>query len=538
MQRSWTEIKDALTPVFNRWSSLWRSSVNPALWVHDKLGIDLFDNQIEIVESVVDLNINKLAILQARGAGKTFAVGIGLTKLCLTQRKLRVGIFAPRADQATRIIDEMKKYVLLPGTEIHKRIDWDNTVKSRLVFDNGSEILAMSGAVTTKKEGWHFHVVVIDEAHRLEDTVVSQHINPMLGSFSIAKMIKIGIPAAKNNFWKSCVQDRSYKVLKRSWLECPILLRSGSFFYKGVEYPKHIVDGLSLSVKNMLFPDRPDLHFEGSEYSEFEYKTQFAMEWVSDIYLELDERLQEKLISGTHEILNGGLHTTAEEYYFGLDTAPGTLQPGKKNLDYTALSIWRKRTDNVKEKVACYEWQGDITTQWDEIKQIIHPETGIFHCKFGVADYSNIAQAIVAFFQKEKIPIAGVMFQTQEASSRKNYKNAMFDEFKYELDNDRVKFPTLDTINKDKIFKKSFNEWCNIERHIKTGINHKIEAPSDLHDDHCCADVLAVWGMNKQSTFKDVAARSYRLPSPKITHSNVQSRLMGGNTASENRYLK
>ncbi len=536
MQYNWTEVVDTLKNLIPDYVKLIQVSMSPSVWVREELKIDLFDNQIEIVNSVLDLNVNKLAILQARGAGKTFSVGIGLTKLCLDNRKLRVGVFAPRADQATRIIDEMVKYVLLPGTGVHALIDWKNSVKSRLVFKNGSEILAMSGAPTTKKEGWHFHVVVLDEAHRLEDTVVSQHILPMLGSFAMAKIIKIGIPAAKNNFWKSCVQDKSYKVLCRTWLECPILLRSGSFFYNGVEYPKHVVDGLFLSVKQMLFPDRPDLHYEGSDYSEFEYKTQFAMEWVSDIYLELDERLQEKLVSGNFDLLKGGLHTTSEEYYFGLDTAPGTLQPGKKDLDFTALSIWRKRSDGVKEKVACFEWQGDITTQWEEIKQLIHPVTGIFRCKFGVADYSNIAQAIVAFWQKERIPIAGVMFQTQEQSSRKNYKNAMFDEFKYELDNDRIKFPSLETINKDKTFKKSFNEWCNIERHIKQGINHKIEAPSDLHDDHCCADVLAVWGMNKQSTFKDAAAQSYKIPSPKVSHTSAMNRT--GGTPQDNRYLR
>ena len=110
MQKSWGEIIEAVNYVLRRKKTLVQETSSPSLWVHNKLGIDLFDNQIEIVESVVDLTVNKLAVLQARGAGKTFAVGIGLTKMCLSHRKLRVGVFAPRADQATRIIDEMMKY--------------------------------------------------------------------------------------------------------------------------------------------------------------------------------------------------------------------------------------------------------------------------------------------------------------------------------------------------------------------------------------------------------------------------------------------
>lgn len=530
-------IVDGIDSISSRANKLLRSAFNPSAWVYEHLGIDLFDNQIEIINAVINSSVKNLAVLQARGAGKTFSVGVGLSKLCCTHRGMKIGVFAPKADQANRIIEEITRHIVKPGTVMHSRIDWKNSVKSRLCFKNGSEIIAMSAAQTTQQEGWHFHLVVLDECHRIEDAVVNQRINPMLGSYAIAKTIKIGIPAAKNNFWKSCVASRDYLVLKRNWLECPILLRSGSLLYNGIEYPEHIVRKLSLNLKQQLFPDRPDLHYEG-EYSDFDYKTQFSMEWVSDIDLEINDILQEKLVSGIHEILSFGRPELQEHYYFGLDTAGGTLLPGKKDLDFTALSIWRKRGDTEKEKIACYEWQGDIVNQIEEIKQLIHPVTGKFKCKFGLVDYSNIGITVVESFKKERIPIEGIMFNQQEQASKKNYKNAMFDEFKFELENDRIKFPSLATINRDKIFKKSFNEWCNIERHIRTGINHSIEAPSDLHDDHCCADVLAVWAIDKSSTFKNAMVSTYKLPAPKIGGvSSVQSRIMG-NKKEENRYLK
>src|SRR5690242_7284314 len=122
----------------------------------------------------------------------------------------------------------------------------------------------------------------------------------MLGSYEIAETIKIGIPAAKNNFHKSCM-SKDYVVIKRNWLECPILLKPGVLYYNNISYPAHIAKKFSLPLKQMLFPDRPELHYEG-EMGEFEYKTQYAMESVSDVNQVLNEENQLRLIKGTHDI--------------------------------------------------------------------------------------------------------------------------------------------------------------------------------------------------------------------------------------------
>lgn len=513
----------------------WKHAHDVAHWSYYNLNINLFDNQIDIVKNVCDLNVKNIAILQSRSGGKTYSVGIGLLKLCIEIGGLRVGVFGPRADQACRIINDITTKILKRDSKIYNQIDWKNSVKSRLFFKNGSEIIALSADETAQIEGWHFSCIVIDEAHRISDVVVNQRLIPMMGGMDIGKIIKIGISMYKNNFFKSCNSPR-YTVLKRTWLECKRLLSAGSIYYKGIEYPIQIVDQLPLKVKEELFPDRADLHYDG-EISEIDYKTQYNMEWVSDLNLELTESEQEKLIAGEHSILTGGRPELQEKYFFGLDTAPGTILPGKKDLDFTALSIWRKRGDNIKEKVACFEWQGDIVEQIEEIKQIIHPLTGIFRCTFGVADYSNIAQSTIAFFQKEKIPIEGIMYNQTDKTSGKNMKNAMFDQFKFELQSGRVRFPSLKILDTHIVFKKSFNEWCHIERHIKLGINHKIEAPSDLHDDHANADVLAIWAMDKTSTFKNFIGRTYHMPAPQINAvPSVYGRKPSGQN--ENRYLK
>jgi hypothetical protein len=507
---------------------------NPTFWVHENLNIDLHDNQIEILDEVCDLNIKDIVIAQARGAGKTFAVAIGLIKLCLDYPGLKIGIFGPKADQSIRILSLIQEELLRPTMPIYNRIVWKDSIKSKLLFDNGSSMIALSADMSAMNEGHHFHIVVIDEAHQVEDIAVHQRIGPMLGSLPIGKMIKIGITMFQNHFWKSCTNP-NYKVLIKGWMDCHILLQLGRIWYKGKEYPKRIVNLMPLKVKEELFPDRPDLHFEG-EISDIDYKTQYAMEWVTDVNLELSGADQEQLVSGTHEILSGALPGQQEHYYFGLDTAPGSLMPGKKDLDSTVLSIWRKR-GVIKEKVKCYEWKGDVLTQLDEIRQIIHPVTGKFPCKFGLVDFSNIATTAIFVWQKERIPVDGIAFGSHEPITGKNYKNAMFDQFRYELQNKRVFFSSLDKINTDVVMKKSFNEWCHIERHLKqNGINHHIGAPAEGHDDHCSADVLAVWAMDHTDQFSNAVVRTQSLPSLKINAvPPLMSRRPGGQ---DNRYLK
>lgn len=536
------EIGKGDLQVINAIPRILKNAESPYRWAQSKLKVNLYPNQSDVVDAVVDPSVKNLAVMQARGAGKTFSVCVGLLRLCTKYENFKIGVFAPKADQATKLVELIRTEIAVIGTEIYNEIDWVETTKSRMFFKNGSSISSISAAPTTEQEGWHFHVIVLDECHRIEDAVVYQRIYPMLGSYEIAKTIKIGIPAAKNNFFKSC-QSRDYLVIKRNWLECPILLKPGILYYNGVSYPEHIAKKFSLLVKQMLFPDNPALHYEG-EMSEFEYKTQYAMEWVSDVNLVLNEANQLRLIKGTHEILKRERPELKESYFFGLDTARGSQKPGKKDLDFTVLSIWRKRPDGVKEKVACYEWRGDLLNQYEEIAAIINPVTGIFKCKFGLVDIADVAAMVILELQRDyKIPIEGVQFSSREEDSGKNQKNAMYDQFVHELEHDRILFPSLDTIDRDRVFKKSYNEWCNIERHQAKGlgVNDQIEAPAELHDDHCSADVLAIWAMDKMAKFPQARNIAYKLPKPQIGGvGSVQSRLMGNTNPNrqDNRYLK
>jgi hypothetical protein len=533
------------------------SAHDASYWALDSLGIDLYDNQIEIVNAVCDLTEKHLAILQARGAGKTYAVGLGLVKICMDTPGVQIGVFGPKTDQATRIIKEIVTKVLTPLSPSYNAINWRNTTASRLSFVNGSEITAISAGEQTMQEGYHFNIVVLDECHRISDISVNQRIIPMLGSLTIGKIIKLGISMYKQNFWESCSTTTSvYKILKRDWTQCPILLVAqgsvvytpvpGSLLYKeGQENPplelsKYVIEQMPLVLKEKFFPDRPDLHYDGS-MTEVDFKTQYMMEWADDINLELSREDQEKLASGDFQILSGARRELKEIYFFGLDTAAGTILPGRRNLDHTALSIWRK-AGGIKEKVKAYQWQGNILEQLKEIKEIIDPKNGIFPCMFGLVDHSNIAQGFVEHLQKEEgIPVAGIMFGSTEKTSHKNWKNAMFDHFKFEVQSYRCKYPKLDILDrasgKDVLMKKAFNEWCNIERHKKLGINDQIEAPVSEHDDHCCADVLAVWAADKTADFDVAVPGAVQMVFPKVGVQRIMGRGIPTESQNKGKYL-
>ena len=482
-----------------------QAAINPSYWALTQLGIDLYDNQVNILDDVTNLSLPYLGILASRGSGKTYAVAIGVVKLCLDNPGFRIGVFGPKADTAKRLVKEdIIGRILTPSSKVYDQIDWNRTSNTFIQFKNGSTVKALSASITANIESEHFHCIILDEAMRISDVVLKEKIIPMLGSFTIAKTIKIGIALYKNNFWHSCNDNGTkYKVLRRPWEECDIYWLQGSIRYEGKDYPKRIVDLMPKSIKEKIFPHDLSLHYDSVEgYSEIEWNTQYAMIWMEDINLVLSGEQHKKLASGLFSILTKGRPELTEKYYFGLDTASGTLMQGQKDLDWTVLTVLRKNQDNTKDVIFKKMWQGDVVEQMQEIRDIIHPTEGLFHCVMGLADYSNIAIGIVEMFKKEGIPIAGVSFGASEPITKKNYKNAMFDQFVFELDSGRMFYPNIEKIKKDKCFKDGYEQWGMVERHRKLGLNDKLGVdPSQGHDDHTSADVLACWAATQEQSY-------------------------------------
>jgi len=133
--------KTIVDRVFNSLDSVF----DPSYWFLKELNIDLYDNQIEILNAVIDLNKKYVAIIGGRSSGKTFAVAGGIVFLCIIYPKLQVGVFGPKAAQAIRILDEINFRVLNDKIK-NTYLEMERCNKTYLLFKNKSSIMAQSAA--------------------------------------------------------------------------------------------------------------------------------------------------------------------------------------------------------------------------------------------------------------------------------------------------------------------------------------------------------------------------------------------------------
>lgn len=142
-------------------STLNKASTDTSFWALVNLGIDLYDNQIDITNAVCDLSLPYVAILASRGSGKTYSVAIALVKMCLDNPGFRVGIFGPKGETSKRLVKEdIIGRILSPSSSVYNQIDWNKTSNALVVFKNGSTIKALSASETATQESEHFHCVV------------------------------------------------------------------------------------------------------------------------------------------------------------------------------------------------------------------------------------------------------------------------------------------------------------------------------------------------------------------------------------------
>lgn len=500
----------------------------------DSVGISLVENQIEIVDEICKPEPSNIVVLASRSAGKTYAVAISAIRLCISMPGYAVLVFGPRAAQAKRIITEITKICKL--SYLKDDVDWDRTSMSKMHFKNASSIEAISANESTEVEGWHGDLCILDESHRISDLVYTKRIVPMFRSSAQPKYVKIGISMYNNHFRQS-FESPGWKKLVYPWYKCPWLYRSQLIEIDGIKYPKSIIDDMPLSYKRERFPDRTDLHYPSlSGMLEEDFDTQYEMKWVDSLNVFLKAEDQAKLI-GNHIPLENGNAT--DKYYFGLDLAGGSEIQQDKKHDYTSLTVVRLTSEGVREVVWVGEWQGDIMVQIPEIVSVIHPVYGKFKCVRGCADYGNLGSAVVDWMKNEGIPVVGIRNKATETKTGKNYKNALFEQFLFDLRHDKFKYPDNVYISRNKVLKSHIDEWCALERRRSSnGVNDIIEAPNSagMHDDHPNSTVLCNWSVDRVEDKSDSKPKVvYRLPGLVVsTHSSV-NRNMSNNT---NKFLR
>ena len=507
-------LADITDRIFKSADKALESTFDPSYWVLAELSTSLFDNQIEIFNAVIDPNIRYLSIIGARAGGKTFAVAAGIVRLCLDNPGLQIGVYAPKSSQATRILEEVHDR-LLNETTREKYLNLNTTTKSCLRFKNGSTALAQSAQEQTNVEGFHCDLLILDENQRISDIVYRQRLIPSLKG-TLAKIVGLGVPMYKAHFWES-FQSELFTKISHDWLHSPKLFETGVIRVDGIDYPRFVVDQMPKEIKKEMFPEHPELWYESiTKMSVEDFKTQYQMEWLENLSHFLTEEDQIKLAAGIHLPMEH--ENSGEVYYAGIDFAGGEKVGEKLGSDNSSIVIWRKNLDGSKDKVFCRDWKGDLSDQLDEIVGLIHPQSGTFKCRGVLADYGNQGAPLVDIMKKKfRIPIDGVFFQSREPTSGKNYKNAMYEYFQFELRNGRARYPNVMNVTSmnesvlTKTMRFHFEQWCGLERRRGIQVNDKISAMEGERDDSCSADILAIWSADKSGE-SHLGLSGYQIP--------------------------
>ena len=509
-----TELPEFSQCLRDEIQSVWRDEKD---YYKQKYNLKMYNNQMEIVDTIINPLNHYIAVVQARGGGKTFSVALAIIEVCQNVPDMKVGIFAPKLGQSKKMVKQIYDIVKVSCNSVKNAIDTANSSSETIRFFNGSIIETSSANERTMSEGAHYNIIVIDEAHLVSDYSMSSKILPMLGSYKYRQLIKIGVAMFKNHF-HSAFNNTKYTVIKRDWLECDILKEAGIMTYtndKGEtkDYPIAVIDNMPNEAKKKYFPDRPDLITGKTDLSYLDFMMQYELEWLDDISLLLNEAHQNKLV-GIHDLTATPM--TGAIYVFGLDTAGGSVDPETLSLDYTSLSIWEIRGEQLL-KVYAEQWQGSPMLQYVEIKERLKR----FKTRYGLIDFSNIGIGFVEQFQKDQIRCEGIMYAKSAPESKKDYKTTMFENFLNKLEIDQIKYPkAIEKQQYDQLVMNNpnlataymtndehFYQWCILER-IKSKRSDKlrIEAPRGNHDDGCLkADTVIPLTDGTKHTMKELS---------------------------------
>ena len=474
----------------------------------------LHSNQIELVRAACDPRIRKVASIQARQSGKTEAIASITGYLLDNYPNMRIGIFTPKIQQAEINVGRTAIFYQMNEEKLNNKIIKCN--KQKIELSNKSYVQAVSGSDQSNIEGLTFDIIILDEAQKITNYTWSERIVPMGGGTN-AKIIKIGTPKTRNHFYDSIAGQSSaeWYNIRKDWTECPQLWALDPIYLPDHSDPTHetirpysryVFNLMPKSLKQELFPTRPELWSEG-EMSVEDFKTQYMLQFIDGAGQFLSKSEWNMLINGNFEWIQHS--RIGEKYVAGIDFAGSEAE----GADFTHITVLRIAPNGQKQKVFGHEMHGtNYPDQMRYIAKLLGGPTPIFGVSSIFADYTGCGAPVIQTLKIEYglTQLQGVIFNALDTytNSGMNMKNIMFSQFKHELAHDRFKYPSkelfLQSAGNDMngFYHKMVGEWSDLESETRFGINKQIKAPSGGHDDVACSDALAnfaaIFGSSRQ----------------------------------------
>lgn len=215
-------------------------------------GFTLHSYQKRFLEACI--TYNRIAGKWPRQSGKSTIVAIYTLFKALTSKDgVSIIIVAPTQSQSGELYKKIRD-MAASKPEINSQIK--KSTQTELVFKNNSRIISLpSGNEGATIRGYTADIAIIEEAGFMKDLIVNTVIIPMIASKGDkGQVIKIGTPWTRNHFYRSCFEDKKYKVISIDWKE---VLREGQY--------------------NQDFIDE-----QKSQLSDIEFRTEYESEFIHD----------------------------------------------------------------------------------------------------------------------------------------------------------------------------------------------------------------------------------------------------------------
>lgn len=400
---------------------------------------------------------NFLLVLMARQSGKTQTISSKTLQYSLLHSGKKILIFAPAKDQAVEVLfGRIKLWIesnpfLMDMVRVNSK-GMKLLMSDYVEFTNGSSIRCLSASDKSNVVGYTGDVIIMDEAQDISNMVVYQKIEPMLGSITNPKYIKIGTPRnILSHFYESWKQGKNgvtWKVEEYDWTKCSRLNKSLIEMYR-----------------------KSNPHFE-TEYNLKwinNIKSFFTNDELSDLFIDYD-------LKHYFELFNSGraskLYGVTSELYCGVDWA--------KINDYSVISFMLNEGGRIR-MVGYHRMKGDYRTQINELITLL-----------------RIYKPLVIYMDStgstaEAIPdlLIGMGFPVESIKMSAKFKSTEL----YSVLRRLVNYRLLLLPKDDDIVK----EFYDLEEHILSSNNiyPRISAPANGTDDICDSVALGCYGFRE-----------------------------------------
>lgn len=431
-----------------------------------------------IIRSVVKKFGHLICILVARQGGKNHTIIDVIIFLACKVPGMKIGFYAPTYTQAIdvtsrRLRAKMKTPILnnCKEDENAKIITIKKPKKAYGPYadrEQGSMIGIFSHDPKTKKEGFTWDLIIIDEAQDLDRTVWEKEIEPT-GSSTNATTVFIGTPWSKECIFYDKIQwsKKQGVYLEYAW----------QYVAKSVpEYAEFIKKKIKELGKDSIA-----------------FLTQYCLKWVAGLGMFFDDGDFEKI---TDKNISWRDNPEKDKYYTaGIDVA-GDDQNETGQTDWTIITInevdWSKceEDDDQPEKklVAIYGWQGkDWEDQYQGTISILkhwNSHDGLLNTAI---DATGMGSPFSDRIDKAGFEVDRIILSDKEKSKIGHFMDA-------ECSSGRVKIPVDDNYKWYLKFKHQF-KWLVKELKKKGKINYYVDENKG-NDDIMLSWFLNNWASN------------------------------------------